>query len=89
MKLEDAINYASLWRAGKLIGGDAHQVAITLVKHIEALQKDAACWRNIRPKFSAVTYSDSLGDGYTSWWIPTHVLYGESPEIAAMSLDKP
>lgn len=39
MPIERAKQLASLWRAGKLIGGDAHAVAISLLNALEAPPK--------------------------------------------------
>lgn len=37
--LDEAMNLAGLWEAGKLIGGDAHEVAITLYREILRLRE--------------------------------------------------
>lgn len=38
--LEQAMNLAKLWRAGKLIGGDENAVIFALLAEIERLQAD-------------------------------------------------
>jgi hypothetical protein len=40
MKIEEAMNCARLWRAGKLIGGDADEVRDALLGEIERLSAD-------------------------------------------------
>ena len=38
MTLEQAEKYAGLWAAGKLIGGDAYEVSVTLFDEIRRLR---------------------------------------------------
>lgn len=42
MKIEEAMKYAGLWRAGKLIGGDEDDVRNTLLGEVERLQPENA-----------------------------------------------
>ena len=36
--LDQALNLARLWKAGKMIGGDEEQVIFALLRHIEQLK---------------------------------------------------
>lgn len=45
MKIEDAMRYAELWRAGKLIGADEDDVRNTLLGEVERLRSENAALR--------------------------------------------
>ena len=45
MKIEDAMRYAELWRAGKLIGADEDEVRNALLAEVERLRAENAVLR--------------------------------------------
>lgn len=40
MEIEEAIRYATLWRAGKMIGGDEDEVRNALLGEVERLRSE-------------------------------------------------